>query len=334
MFYVFHGDDQFGMSEALAGLRGKLADGDRVMGDLNTTTLEGRRTTFGEIRHACDAVPFMADRRLVIVHSLLAHLVPGGKGQSNAEWKRKFLEELSDYLPHLPSTTRLIFVEEKALKPSHPILKVAKEEGKRGRGHIREFPLPKESKLPRWIRERAEEKGGEISHEAVTVLAALVGTDLRLLDQEIEKLLLYADGRRVTSDDVALLVSRARETSIFDLVDCVGRRQTGPALKLLHRMLDEGEPALYLLAMLARQVRILIQVKELSKKDMNQVEIARDLNMHPFVAKKGLEQARNFDMSQLEAAHEKLVEADWAIKTGQAQDVLALDALVVALTRI
>jgi DNA polymerase-3 subunit delta len=334
MFYIFHGDDQFGVSEALADLRGKLADGDPVMGDLNTTTLDGRRMTFGEMRHACDAVPFMAERRLVIVHGLLARLAPGGKQQSNAEWKREFLDELCDYLPHLPSTTRLIFVEEKTLKPSHPILKVAKEEGKRRRGFIREFPLPKESALPRWIRERAKEKGGEISHEAVTVLAALVGTDLRLLDQEIEKLLLYADGRRVTSDDAALLVSRARETSIFDLVDCVGRRQTGPALKLLHRMLDEGEPALYLLAMLARQVRILIQVKELADRGRNQGEIASDLHMHPFVVKKGLQQARNFEMSQLEAAHEKLVEADWAIKTGQAEDVLALDALVVALTRI
>jgi len=164
------------------------------------------------------------------------------------------------------------------------------------------------------------------------MLAALVGNDLRLLDQEIDKLLLYADGQQVTTEEVRALVSRARETSIFDLVDCVGRRQTGKALLLLHRLLDDGEAPLYLLAMLARQIRILIQVSELRAQGLNQQEVAKRLKLHPYVVEKGLAQARNFEMPQLEAAHSQLVETDWAIKTGKMEDVLALDTLVVALT--
>jgi DNA polymerase-3 subunit delta len=173
-----------------------------------------------------------------------------------------------------------------------------------------------------------------LSTEAVQLLAALVGTDLRLLDQEIEKLLLYAGDRQVTTDDVQALVSRARETSIFDLVDCVGRRQTDRALKLLHGLLDDGEAPLYLLTMLARQVRILIQVSELELSDMAPEAIAGRLKLHPFVVKKGLDQARNFRLDQLERAHERLVETDWAIKTGELDEVLALDMLVVALTHV
>jgi len=166
----------------------------------------------------------------------------------------------------------------------------------------------------------------------VTLLAALVGNDLRLLDQEIEKLLLYAEGRQVTSQDVQTLVSLARQASIFELVDCVGRRQTDRALHLLHRLLEEGEAPLYLLTMLARQVRILIQVSELRSQGVPPAQVAGRLKLHVYVAEKALAQAQNFSPAQLEAAHQRLVETDWAIKTGKCDEVLALDLLIVGLT--
>ncbi|MGD2207396.1 MAG: DNA polymerase III subunit delta [Anaerolineae bacterium] len=330
MFYIFHGEDEFSRAEELTRLRAKLAEADPSMADLNTTFLDGDQLTLGQLRHACDAIPFMTDRRLVIVHGLLRRLTPS-KGKDPA-WKESFLGDLADYLPNLPPTTRLFLVEDEKLPASHPILKVAKAEEKKG--FVKLFAQPKEWELPNWIRQRAQEMGGSINHEAVTLLAALVGNDLRLLDQEIEKLLLYADGRQVTTEDVKVLVSRAKETSIFDLVDCVGRRETDRALRLLSRMLADGAEPLYLLAMLARQIRILIQVSELRDQGLAQKEMARRLKLHPYVVKKGVIQSRNFEMAQLEVAHQRLVETDWAIKTGRMEDVLALDMLVVALTSI
>ncbi len=335
MFYIFHGEDEFSRAEELARLRAKLAEGsDPAMADLNTSVLDSQ-VSLGELRHACDAIPFLADRRLVIVHGLLSRLSQGRKGKKGggpSATQQAYLRDLAAYLPQLPPTTRLIFIEDRTLPASHPILKVAKEEGKKRRGFVKAFQPPKEGALPGWIRRRVEGKGGRISSEAVTLLAALVGNDLRQLDQEIEKLLLYADGQQVTSRDVRLLVSRARETSIFDLVDQVGRRRTDVALRLLHQLLDEGEAPLYLLAMLARQVRILIQVSELREQGVGQHEIAGRLKLHPYVVKKGWNQARNFSLAQLEAAHERLVETDWAIKTGEMEDVLALEMLIVRLT--
>jgi DNA polymerase-3 subunit delta len=335
VFYVFHGDDEFSQAEELTRLRGKLAGGDPAMADLNTTFLDGKQLTFGELRHACDTIPFMADRRLVIVHNLLGQMA----GSSNTRGRRSsgagessrtqaFLEDLVEYLPHLPPTTRLIFVENEALPGSHPVLKLAEAKEMQGKGFSKLFAKPKDWDLPNWILQRARGHGGDISHEAATTLAALVGADLRLLDQEIDKLYLYTDGQQITKQDVQTMVSRARETNIFDLVDCVGRRQTDRALKLLHSLLDDGEAPLYILAMLARQIRILIQVSELQAQGLAQQEIANRLKLHPFVVKKGLAQTENFRMDQLEAAHQRLVEADRSIKTGQTEDVLALDLLV------
>jgi len=339
VFYLLQGEDEFGRAEELTRLRSELAASDPVMADLNTSVLDGSHLTLDELRHVCDSLPFMAERRLVIVHGLLGRLAPGrkAKGQEPAPdeepaWKRSFLKELAEYLPALPPSTQLILTEDKALPASHPILQVAKVEGEKQKATIKLFEKPKDAELPGWIERRARSKGGTISREAVTALAALVGSDLRLLDQEIEKLLLYTDGRQVSTEDIQALVSRARETSIFDLVDCVGRRQTDRALRLLHRLLDEEAP-LYLLAMLARQVRILIQVSELRAKGLSQQQIAERLKLHPYVVEKGVAQAKNFDMAQLEDAHQRLVDTDWSIKTGRIDEILALDLLVTELTQ-
>ena len=79
MFYILHGDDDFGRDEELARLRNRMAGDDPAMADLNTVILDSQKLTLGELRHACDSIPFMADRRLVIVHGLLARLVPSGR---------------------------------------------------------------------------------------------------------------------------------------------------------------------------------------------------------------------------------------------------------------
>lgn len=340
MFYILHGDDEFGLSEKLAELRGSLAGDDRAMAELNTSLLDGKRTTLGELRHTCDSMPFMAAQRLVIVRGLLSYLVSGKKGRGQkapqdkgSAAKQAFLRDLAAYLPLLPPSTHLVFFESQALNDSHPILKVAQIQGQE-RAIIEFRKLPKQEALTSWTERRVREKGGLFSRQASELLAALVGRDLRLLDQEIDKLLLYADGREVTVEDVRALVSLAREAEIFDLVDFVGRRETDWAMRVLHRMLEEGAEPLYLLAMLARQVRILIQVSELSEQRMPAPEIARRLKQHPFVVKKGLNQAQNFRSDQLTAAHQCLVETDWKIKTGELEPVLALDMLVVSLTRI
>lgn len=338
MFYVLHGEDEFSRSQELSGLRGQLAGGDPAMADLNTSIFDGARLTLGELRHACDAIPFLADRRVVLVHGLLSRLASGRRGKpadgdDAPAWKKEFLKDLAAYLPHLPDSTRLFFIEEKSLMASHQILKLAKSLGQEKGAVVKHYAVPKDGALPGWIRRRVADRSGQISTEAVTLLAALVGADLRLLDQEIEKLLLYADGQQISSDHVRALVSRARETSIFDLVDCVGRRETDQALRLLHRMLEEEAAPLYLLAMLARQVRILIQVKELSVQRLSDHEIAGRIKLHPYVVKKGVAQAQRFSLDQLETAHQLVLEADWAIKTGRMEDVLALDMLVVNLTR-
>jgi len=338
LFYILHGDDELAIDEVLGKLKKKLG-GESAMADLNTHLLTAQ-ATMGELRHACDTIPFLADRRLVIVRGLLARLAPErkAKDQEPAEkedpaWKRAYLAELLEYLPKLPPTTRLVFVEERLLEKTHRVVKLARELGPRQGAHVVEQKRPGDKELPGKIVERVRALKGEISTEAAKLLSDLVGPDMRLLDSEIDKLLAYTDGGRITEQEVELLVSQAREAVIFELTDSLGQHETGRALRLVHQLIDDAVEPLHILSMLARQIRILIQVGQLRSERLSQEEIIRRLGLHPFVVEKALLQAGSFSMAQLESAHSRLVSADWAIKTGEIEPPLALDLLVIELSR-
>ena len=328
MFYLFHGEDEFSRSETLAGLKEKM--GDPGLAELNTTIFDGSKVTLGELQHACGSVPFMADRRLVIVEGLLTRLGSKGKEGAPAAWQKEYLEKLTQYLQRLPETTRLVLVEDRPISKNNPVHRLALADE---HGHVREFESPKRKELSRWIEGRVRKKGGQINPAAVETLAAFVGSDLRLLDQEIEKLIAYVDrARPISEDDVRLLVSYVREANVFDMVDALGQRDGQQAAKLLHQLLDDGEHPLALLGMIVRQFRIMIQVKELNGQGLSQQDIAARLKLHRFVVKKAVGQAMNFSMEQLETIYRRLLETDVAIKTGRMNEVLALDMLVVGLT--
>jgi DNA polymerase III subunit delta len=238
MYYLFYGEDDLTRSEQIKKLREKM--GDPQFADLNTTQFDGRKVTLGELLHACNAVPFLTDKRLVIVEGLLARLNPRTKSatKSKAEDEEtEMVEEeevnpelakgLIEYLPHLPETTRLIFVEAKPLAKNNPVLKQATADAEAKKAVVKEFTAPKDP--TRWILDRVKHKGGTIADDAANELAAHIGSDLRLLDNEIEKLITFRANELIRTEDVRALVASVHESNIFALVDAIGNRQTKTA---------------------------------------------------------------------------------------------------------
>lgn len=327
MFYIFHGPDDLSRTEMLADLKAQM--GDPAMADLNTTLLDGDAVTLGELREACDTLPFLSERRLVIVTGYLTR--PGKGGRSQAD--KATLESLTSYLDTLADTTRLIFVEEETLPASHPIVRLAE---RRQDGHVRAFGVPGKRDLAGWIEQRVRVKGASIEHVAAEALAEAVGENTRLLDSEIEKLITYVGDpdTTITSAHVDLLVAYTGQSNVFIMADAIGRRDGRVALRMLHKLLDENPESgypLYLLTMIVRQFRILIQVKEMSAQGLAVSTIAKRAGLRPFVADKTKRQSLNFTMGQLEAIYGRLLNTDLSIKTGKMDGVLALDMLVAAL---
>lgn len=326
-YYILHGKDELTRSETLINLKARL--GSPELAALNTTVFDSD-VTLAELQGACDTIPFMTQRRMVIVHGLLSRLVSSPASKKKARqhgWQKSYREGLAEYLLHLPETTRLIFVEPDQLPNNHPILRQAQQDEW---GYVRVFAPPKD--LVRWVQRRATDKGGQFSPQAAVALVGAVGADQRLLDQEIEKLLTYTNREGpVSSEDVSLLVPYAQEAVIFNAVDALGQRDGAQAARLLHNLLDHGNDPLYLFAMIVRQFRLLIQIKELSNAGLSPPDIAKKIKLHPFPTRKLYTQVRNFRLEQLERVHCHLLELDVQIKTGQINNVVALDLFIAGL---
>jgi DNA polymerase-3 subunit delta len=319
MLYILFGPDEFSLREELERIKEGL--GDRESLASNTTIFEGKQVGFNQLMDACVALPFLGTHRLIIVEGLLARFEGDRAGLNKGEWG-EFGVKIGD----IPPSTALVLVD-RQLKKGNALLK-----GLAPLASVKEFTLLKGAALEGWIRGRIKEGKGTISTDAVRMLASLVGDNLWVLASEIEKLLLYTMGRRIEAGDVEEVVSYAREANVFVMVDALIEGQAARAAPLLHQLLQEGDTAPYLLVMITRQLRLLVQAKELSLQGYSSAGVKDRLGLaSDYVLNKALKQGRSYSMERLEQVYRKLLETDLSIKRGLWKSDLALDLLVAEL---
>jgi len=347
MITLIHGPAELLRSEALAAIRSAIAE-DPEMAELNTTRLDGSQITVADLQNACDTLPFLAERRLVVVEGLLARLVAPSRGRGKAatriEGEESAAEEplsseaakgqakaLLAYLDHVPQSAELVLLEEDSAG-SGPILRHIQELVRTSRAKIVTCEKPRKNELPDWIRERARLRHVKLDPTAVADLTEFVGDELRQLDQELIKLADYAPDRTITREDVRRLVSATRAASVFEMVDALGLGEASTAGRLMKHALDaDGEPPLRLIGMIARQYRLLIQAKALQAEGVRSPDFARALNVPDWTAPKLINQANRHSFAQLERAMAHILAADEAIKTGKLGDREAMDILLAEL---
>ncbi|GBD12869.1 hypothetical protein HRbin24_00885 [bacterium HR24] len=316
--YIFYGQDTFSLREALAQLREALDTDGSLWA--NTVSLDGARLRPQELVEACQATPFLGQHRLVVVQGLLGRFQAEGRRRAQAlgPW-----QGLADALTQMPPSTHLVLLEEGALEPANPLLASL-----RPLAQVREFAPLSGEELTRWLGRRCRRLGLRLSERAARLLLQLLGSDLWALAAELDKLAAYAGGEVVREADVRLLVTPAREASVFDLTAAVSEGRHRDALRLLRDLLAQGEEPLGLLALLHRQYRRLLVARYVSERGGNEQEAARELALPPWAARRALVQARRLPLPRLRAAYRLLVEADAAIKRGRLAPEVALETLV------
>lgn len=330
MRYILFGQDDYSLGEALAGVKRGL--GDPALLDINTTTLDGEQGTPDRLRPFCETAPFMAEKRLVIIEGLLRRYEPRGRTGRRRKDARKVAEAddcqpLADYISQIPESTVLVLVDTSSIGPDNPLLKALSPGAV-----VRSFPLLRGERLWGWLQKYVAREGGSISPGAVDLLAELVGSNLRVMASEINKLVLFASGRRIEEVDVNRLVSYAQETSVFAMTDAILEFNVSRAQHMLQRLLQGGAAPAYLLVMLSRQIQRLVRVKEMKVRRGSDAEIRKKLGIiSDFVWREVLRSASRYSMARLKSVYEKLLETDIAIKTGKYSGDLALSMLVAEL---
>ncbi len=203
------------------------------------------------------------------------------------------------------------------------------EECVRRHGEIVEIKSVTERQLPAWIRDRARAYGKRMSVQTAGLMAARLGSDLRILDSELEKLALYVgDREEVRPEDVERVISRRHTESVFRLMDYVGEKRLVPAFRCLRGLLMSGEAPLSVLALLTRQIRLVWQVKDGLQRGETVATLARRFRLPNFVVEKYARQARRFSEDTLHALHGAVLETDVRLKTTALDPERALESLI------
>lgn len=310
MIIFLYGEDTYSSSKRLNQLKQKFKE---EYGDINISIFdfEDKDLEFSRIAAEIKSMPFLSNKRLVIVKNLLK---AGGKDRS---------KKMNDLTEKVPETTVLIFFEDKESDKRSALYKKLHKVAE-----CQEFKPLRDGQLSNWVKLGVEKRGGRISFNAAQRLALSVGQDLWRLSNEIDKLINFAEGREIKPQDIDLLVQESIQAQIFDLVDALGAKDYKQALSVLNKLLKSGKKEPYILSMIVFGFRNLVLVKKVSKVTSDQREIAKKLSLHPYVVQKTLAAGKNFRKKELRDIYQELLETDIAIKTGKKEPSLALNLLI------
>jgi DNA polymerase-3 subunit delta len=187
--------------------------------------------------------------------------------------------------------------------------------------------------LKNWAEDYIRRQGKKISGAALERLMDLAGADMVSLANEVEKLLIYiGEEKEISASAIEQLVPSTRQHELYELTDAIGKKDRRNAIRLMANILDSGEPALRVLATLARHFRQLLIVKELLESGADQRTLMAAAQI-PFPrALEGLiKAARSVDLMDLRQLCLKTAEADRRLKSSGVDQKLILESLVHAL---
>ena len=252
-----------------------------------------------QVQSSIETLPFMAERRVVIIKESSAFdLKPGKMG------------ELADLMQDIPESATVIWIESKVDKRSKFYKAVQKY------GYVVEFKRLGENELLTWIGQEVKRKGVQLDRNTASYFLSLTGNDMVRIQMELEKLTSYAKERGIISrEDVDSIVSVTIENSIFKLTDHLGNQQPAAAYRIYRQLLEDNEPVQRIFFMMIRQFRLLYKASLMQGADRNAV--AKELGVPSFAAGNYQNQARRFGEKRLKELLNKLLDLDTATKTGE-----------------
>ena len=305
--YLLFGEEAYLRNQYKNRLKNALSDPSDTM---NFSRFEGKGILPAEIISLADTLPFFAERRLILI-------------EDSGFFKNK-CDELADYLPTMPDTTCLLFVETEVDKRNRLYKAVQKY------GRVTEFQVQDERTLMKWILSTLKKENRQITETTLRTFLEHTGTDMENISMELDKLLSYTLGRDViTSEDVNAICTMQTTGQIFEMIRAIAEKNQKKALELYYDLLALKEPPMRILFLIARQFNQLLLVKSLAAKGLDKNAIASRAQIAPFVAGRCMAQARSFALTQLEAAVRDCVESEEAVKTGAVSDILSVELLIV-----
>lgn len=328
--HLLKGSDDILRGEALSRLLDDLVgDGDRSLlideFDLDTTTL-------GAAIDAAQTIPFLTDRRIVVVRRFGRF----SKGEDVAE----LVAYLGDPLP----STTVVLVWEKPVKPTEggapvsakPAVPQALTKAVAAAGGEVIDPSPS-GKLDAWVPAHLKEAGLDVDPRAVRLIVESLGDDAGGIVELTARLAgAFPPGTRLGADQVAPLLGPAGGVAPWDLTDAIDRGDPAAALDQLHRMLRGGDRhPLAIMATLQSHYLRMLKLDGAGARTEKDAAQVLGIKGSTFPAKKALTQARKLGSGGVQRSVALVAAADVDLRGARAwPGELVMEVLVARLARL
>lgn len=304
--YLLYGEEDYLKNFYRDSLVKSVTDGDAM----NFNRYEGNGVSVKEIIDFSETMPFFADYRVILIE--------------NSGMLKKGGDDIAEYIPDIPKSTVFIFVEDSVDRRSRLFKAISKC------GYACEMKRQSEEALVTWAARIFARDNKKITRETMLYLLSRVGTDMELLSNEIEKLICYSgDNEVITKEDVDALSTVQISVRIFDMIDAITAKNQRKTLDLYYDLIARKEPPMRILFMLSRQFNNMLHAKKLSGLGYRRAEIAKIMEVQDFVAGKCISQSGNFSERSLKNALSECVAAEENIKSGQIDEKIGVELLLI-----
>ncbi|MBX7375553.1 DNA polymerase III subunit delta [Clostridium chauvoei] len=304
--YIFCGLDEELIKEGIKKIIYKVLDKDFL--DLNYIKLDGMSTTIEDIMNACETMPFMGEKKVVVVYR--ANFLKEKSDSTNS----KIYKDVSSYLKDLPSYTVLImyylFNDKRDTPKKNKKLSTLGKVSK-----IVDCEKLKKDKYYKKVEEIFKSNGGEIGKIEVRYFAEKVQNNFDVIKREVDKLITYANGRPINKKDIDKLIPNKSEDDIFDLIDLISQRKAEKAIDLMDELLFKADQHMLIITNIENNFKRLYEMKILINKGKRVDELVNRFRLPTFIVEKLMGQCNKFTTSQLQQLMKLCLETERKIKS-------------------
>ena len=308
--YYFYGANTLLIDKAVEDIKAAFFSGSDP--GLGLESFDGQSNSPSEIINSARTLPFGANKKLVVVKSAYS-------------FKTGQTEKFGSYFSSPSKYTCLVFVGEKMVFKGKLLTALKKA------GQVVTFEKPKkEGDIKRFISESFRQRGKKISADALNFMSDNVGNDLGIIDNEVEKAVLFCGDKNIVEvTDLAEVLTTGNRDTIFDLVEAVGKGNIQKSLLLLGTLIDNDNHPLAILKMISRQFRLISIAKEGVEKGLPRSEVGKKLGLnYDFIINKVIEQARGWSAHSLARVLEKIFETDYRLKSSRIDGKVLMEELI------
>lgn len=315
--YILCGSDEGLIKTAIKKMRNLKID--ESFADFNYTKISGDKLDIDALINNCETIPFMSEYRMVEIFR--ANFL-----RDKGEDKGKDIDNLRNYIKDIPPYTLLImyyvFEDDREklsnkVKKLQNICEVVKVDKLKGMG------------LQSKVKDMFEEKGKSIGKSELGYFCSIIENNMNIVDNEIEKLILYTEERAITREDIIKMSPYEKENDIFNLVSYLSERNIKAAIDTLNQLIYRGEKPPKILSMIERQFKLLFAIRIKVGKGIRKEDIVKEYNLNPYIADKMIIQSKKFSQEALKNNIESCLETESEIKSKSVDQKNAIEMLMV-----